>query len=252
VDTGRVKRTYFTSERRYPMVVMIDDGTASASELVAGALQDHDRALIVGQPSFGKSLMMQGYPLSDGSVLVLVIGHIRTPCGRVVQRQYRGITVRNYLRLASAERDTVGLPSCKTAGGRTVFGGGGIYPDVRTPRPPRMPEWMRRVSELDVTVLWVGGYLTEFGAALGDLDTFARSPRLNASAADGFRALAQERGVTVPRSPDDDALVDRMLLQAVAFAKWGTAGLYQVEARIDPEVEVALKQFAAMGTLGIR
>ncbi len=252
VDTGRVQRSFFAAERRYPMVVMIDDGTASASELVAGALQDHDRALIVGQPSFGKSLMMQGYPLSDGSVLVLVIGHIRTPCGRVVQRQYRGITVRNYLRLASAERDTVGRPSCKTTGGRVVYGGGGIYPDVRTPRPPRMPEWQRRIGELDITLQWVGGYLTAHGAALGELDAFARSPRLPANAADGFRALAAERGVTVPRTAEDDAIVDRMLLQAVAFAKWGTAGLFQVEARIDPEVGVALKQFAEMATYGIR
>jgi carboxyl-terminal processing protease len=85
-DTGRVSRTFWRSERRYPIVVMVNGGTASASELVAGALQDHDRALVVGRPTFGKSLLMRGFPMSDGSVLVLVIGRVRTPCGRVVQR----------------------------------------------------------------------------------------------------------------------------------------------------------------------
>jgi carboxyl-terminal processing protease len=252
VDTGRVKRSFFTPERRYPIVVMIDAGTASASELVAGALQDHDRALIVGQPSFGKSLMMTGFPLSDGSVLVLVFGQVRTPCGRTVQREYRGITARNYVRMASAERDTVGRPSCLTASGRTVYGGGGIYPDVRTPRPPRAPEWVQRVNELDVPVQWVGAFVTANGAALGDLEVFARTPALPAGAAEGFRTLAAERGVTVPRSAADDATLDRLLLGVVAYAKWGSAGFYQVEARIDPEVAAAVTLFGEMATKGIR
>src|SRR3982750_232022 len=123
-DTGRVKRSFFRSERRYPIVVMVNAGTASASELVAGALQDHDRALIVGRPTFGKSLLMRGFPMSDGSLLMLVVGPVRSPCGRVVQRQYRSITRRGYYRMARADRDTTGRPSCKTDAGRTVYGGG--------------------------------------------------------------------------------------------------------------------------------
>ena len=78
-DTGRVPRRFGGSERKYPIVLMVDQGTASASELVAGALQDHDRALIVGRPTFGKSLIMQGLPLTDGSVIMLVIGRMQTP-----------------------------------------------------------------------------------------------------------------------------------------------------------------------------
>src|SRR5258705_11753527 len=107
---------------------MVNAGTARASELVAGALQDHDRALIVGRPTFGKSLLMRGFPMSDGSVLWLVVGHVRTPCGRVVQRQYRSITRREYYRLARAERDTAGRPRGRPAGGRTAYGGGGVFP----------------------------------------------------------------------------------------------------------------------------
>lgn len=252
IDTGRVRRSFFRGERRYPIVVLIDDGTASASELVAGALQDHDRALIVGQPSFGKSLMMRGFPLSDGSILVLVVGQLRTPCGRVVQRQYRDVTVRNYYRLAAAERDTVGRPTCKTDGGRTVYGGGGIYPDVRTPRPAPSPEWVRRLGELDVPIAWVGGFLTAQGASLGTLAQFAATPVLPAGAADAFRAFALERGVTVPRSEADDARLERLLLGTVAYAKWGSPGLYQVEARMDPDIRAAFAHFEGLEAKGIR
>lgn len=245
VDTGRVKRSFWRSERSYPIVVMIDDGTASASELVAGALQDHDRAIIVGQPSFGKSLMMRGFPLADGSVLVLVVGQIRTPCGRAVQRQYRGVSNRNYYRMASAERDTVGRPTCKTKGGRTVYGGGGIYPDVRTPRPPEPPSWLARASEMELELAWVGGFLETHGNALGTLEAFAASPMLPPVAASSFRAFAAERGVAIPEADADVKALDRHLLRAVSFAKWGTKGLYQVEARTDPAVAEAVKHLSA-------
>jgi carboxyl-terminal processing protease len=245
VDTGRVKRSFWRSERQYPIVILQDDGSASASELVAGALQDHDRALIVGQPSFGKSLMMRGFPLSDGSVLVLVVGQLRTPCGRVVQREYRGITSRNYVRLAVAERDTVGRPTCRTASGRTVYGGGGIFPDVRTPRPAAPPAWLRQANQLDLPYTWAGGYVTDAGTALGSLESFAAAPALPAGAADRFRTFATERGVAIPRTDPDNAALDRLLLQSIAFVKWGNAGLYQVDARIDPDVRGALVHFAS-------
>lgn len=243
VDTGRVKRSFFRSERNYPIVVMIDDGTASASELVAGALQDHDRAVIVGQPSFGKSLMMQGFPLSDGSVIVLVIGQVRTPCGRAVQRQYRDLSSREYYRAARAERDTIGRPTCKSKSGRTLYGGGGIYPDVRTPRPADAPRWVLRVNEADLPLTWAGGYVTEHATTLGTLDNFARAHTLPDDALVAFRAFATQRGVEIPTGADEDARLRALLVRTVAGVKWGSAGLYQVEARLDPAVMAATQQF---------
>ena len=247
VDTGRVKRSFWRSERSYPIIVMIDDGTASASELVAGALQDHDRAKIIGQPSFGKSLLMRGFPLSDGSILVLVIGQVRTPCGRAVQRQYRGVSSREYYRMASAERDTVGRPTCKTKSGRTVYGGGGIYPDVRTPKAPEPPSWAARVGELELTLAWAGGFVSEQGAALGALDAFSKAPKLPAGTTAAFRSFAKERGATIPEGEADEKVLERILLQAVSYAKWGSAGLYQVEARLDPAVADAVTRFDPPG-----
>ncbi|MFN2563461.1 MAG: S41 family peptidase [Gemmatimonadaceae bacterium] len=242
-DTVRVKRSFWRSERRYPVVVLVNEGTASASELVAGALQDHDRALVAGRPSFGKSLLMQGFPMADGSVLVLVVGHAMTPCGRVVQRQYRAITRREYYRLARAERDTVGRPSCKTTNGRTVYGGGGIYPDVAIAEPPSAPAWLARVHEEAVVLAWVGGYLTSTGARLTTPDALAAAPTLPAQALTDFRAFASRQGIAIPSEPDADAWLQRALVLRVAAAKWGDPGYYRVSAAVDPEITAATRSF---------
>jgi carboxyl-terminal processing protease len=243
VDTGRVKRSFFRGDRKYPIVVMTDAGTASASELVAGALQDHDRAVIVGQPSFGKSLMMQGFPLSDGSVIVLVIGQVRTPCGRAVQRQYRDLTSREYYRAARAERDTIGRPTCRSTSGRTLFGGGGIYPDVRTPRTPEPPAWVARAQELDLPLKWANEYVTANAVSLTSAEALAKAAALPAGALAAFRGFARENGVTVPDGPEADGHLQHVLITQVAYVKWGNAGLYQVEARIDPAVKDAMGHF---------
>ena len=252
-DTGRVSRSFWRSERRYPIVVMANGGTASASELVAGALQDHDRALVVGRPTFGKSLMMRGFPLADGSVIVLVIGHVKTPCGRVVQRQYRSVTTREYYRLARTERDTVGRAACTTAGGRRVFGGGGIYPDVVLSERPGAPAWLERVGEQDLTLAWVGGYVSANVASLASLEVFLRAPSLPAAAVADFRAFAGRQGVTIPEGADVDAVLQRVLTRSVAAAKWGDAGAYGVAAKVDPEVGDAVRSFErATALLGPR
>ena len=246
-DTGRVQRSFWRSERRYPMVVMVNAGTASASELVAGALQDHDRALIVGRPTFGKSLLMRGFPMSDGSVLELVIGQVRTPCGRVVQREYHNISRRDYYRLARTERDTVGRPSCRTDGGRTVYGGGGIYPDVRLSESQPMPSWLARIYEQELTLAWSGSYVDARGAAMGTLDAFVAAGPLPASALGDFRAFAAKQGVDVPA--DADALLQRALRRSIAYAKWGTEGAYRVDATLDDAIRQAVAAFGQASKL---
>jgi carboxyl-terminal processing protease len=246
VDTGRVKRSFWRDERRYPIVVMVNTGTASASELVAGALQDHDRALIAGRPTYGKSLLMRGFPMSDGSLLMLVVGHVHTPCGRVVQRQYRSITRREYYRLARAERDTAGRPSCRTRAGRTVYGGGGIFPDVPLPDPPPLPRWASRVDEQQLTLTWSGGYVDANAATLGTLDAFAAREMPGAALAD-FRAFAARQGLAVPA--DGDAVLQEMLLRSVAYAKWGDEGIHRIIARRDPAIRQATAAFAQANAL---
>ncbi len=242
-DTGRVRRGFWASEKRYPIVVMVNSGTASASELVAGALQDHDRALIVGQPSFGKSLMMRGFPLPDGSVLVMVVGHVKTPCGRVVQRQYQDITRRDYYRMARAERDTANRPTCRTTGGRTVFGGGGIYPDIVMPDPEARPTWYARLYEDALFLKWVGGYAEANSASYPNLAALVAKPVATPGAVAEFRRFAEQQGARIPAGEDADRLLERAIVRNVAVTKWGEEGLYRVIAVTDPEVMAALRSF---------
>ena len=242
-ETVRVQRSFWRRERQYPVVLMVNGGTASASELVAGALQDHDRALVVGRPTFGKSLLMRGFPMTDGSAIMLVIGHIKTPCGRVVQRQYRDVRVNDYYRMARTARDTAGRPSCRTAAGRVVYGGGGIFPDVVTPEAEPDPLWLARLREEDLPTRWIGGYLSANAAAFPSADALAASPRLPDAALADFRAFAARAGHTLPPGADADARLQRVLARGIAFAKWGHTGYYRLVAVTDPQVREAAAQF---------
>jgi carboxyl-terminal processing protease len=242
-DTGRVSRSFWKSERHYPIVLLVNSGTASASELVAGALQDHDRALIVGHTTFGKSLLMRGFPMADGSIIELVVGHVRTPCGRIVQRQYHGVSRHDYYRLAGADRDTAGRPSCKTDGGRTVYGGGGIYPDIRLADAPEAPGWLARASEDDLLLKWTGAWVTANAAAFASLDALAATPSLPAAAIADFRAFAAKDGITIPSDADTDAMLQRVLVRTVAATKWGDEGYYRLAAVTSPEVATARGAF---------
>ncbi len=117
-----------------PVVIMVNRNTASASEILAGALQDHDRALIVGENTFGKGLVQNPFGLEYGSMLLLTIAKYETPSGRLIQRDYSDGNLYNYYTNGGTLRDenNQGNPNgaeSKTDAGRKVYGGGGINPD---------------------------------------------------------------------------------------------------------------------------
>lgn len=144
---------------RIPMIVLVSRGSASASEIVSGALQDWDRALIVGETTFGKALVQNQFQFRDGSALFLTVARYYTPSGRLIQREYEGRELEEYLNPEAAEEarqeaarieETVTLegitpdrpgageeerPVYHTAAGRVVYGGGGIHPDVELEPP---------------------------------------------------------------------------------------------------------------------
>jgi carboxyl-terminal processing protease len=128
----------------HPIVVLIDHGSASASEIVSGAIQDLDRGIVAGTNSFGKGLVQNQLRLSDGSKLLLTIAKYYTPSGRLIQRDYSKFSDREEY-AEDANKDDVPSdsvlatrPKFKTPTGRTVYGGGGIYPDVILKDPPNL------------------------------------------------------------------------------------------------------------------
>lgn len=119
-----------------PLVILTDGSSASAAEIVAGALQDHDRALIVGQTSFGKGLVQSVYQLDDGYALKLTTGKWYTPSGRSIQRPRKfenGHFVEIPQDSSENQESKKKRPAFKSDGGRVVYGGGGIAPDVIVP-----------------------------------------------------------------------------------------------------------------------
>jgi carboxyl-terminal processing protease len=137
------KAAHGNGGKDYPLVVLVNRGTASAAEIVAGAIQDHDRGLIAGEATFGKGLVQTVFPLSESTGLALTTAKYYTPSGRLIQRDYNGISLYDYY---YNDRDTDANNNRRevkmTDSGRTVYGGGGISPDVKiaTPKSNRFQE----------------------------------------------------------------------------------------------------------------
>ncbi|HVN02774.1 MAG TPA: S41 family peptidase [Bryobacteraceae bacterium] len=118
----------------YPIVVLVSGSSASAAEIVAGALQDHDRAWILGETTFGKGLVQTVYPLSENTGLALTTAHFYTPSGRLIQRDYSNESFFDYY--YHKDDNAKNMQDVKmTDSGRTVYGGGGITPDEKYAEP---------------------------------------------------------------------------------------------------------------------
>jgi carboxyl-terminal processing protease len=123
--------------KAFPIVVLVNHNTASAAEIVSGALQDHDRALIVGETTFGKGLVQTVYNLSENTGLALTTYHYYTPSGRLIQRNYAGVSLYDYYynHAGAQPADNTNREVKMTDSGRTVYGGGGITPDEKIDSP---------------------------------------------------------------------------------------------------------------------
>ncbi len=226
-----------------PLAVLIDEGSASASEIIAGAIQDNDRGMIVGRRSFGKGLVQEHILLPDSSAVRITTARYYTPAGRSIQRPYgQGIDYEGDLEsrfehgeLVSA--DSIELDSTKaytTLGGRTVFGGGGIMPDVFVPADTA--ESSEYMSELFYT-----GTLNQFTFNVADRDrtalegygdaaAYTARYRVSDALLNELSAYAEKQGI----APDRSALqrsrrpLSARVKAGIARNVWGAQGYYAI------------------------
>ena len=242
---------------RFPVIVLINNVSASASEILAGALQDHDRALIVGQTSFGKGLVQNKFELQNGGAVLLTVARYYTPSGRLIQRPYTEDRL-SYLqeagRPAILRESVAGVEDTLKAPERPVFytinlhrkvyGGGGIAPDVIL-NPDTLTAFDRRLGKENVLFEFANHYATVHRAELNDIDEFIRDFRLSEEDLAQITKILSDKRIPVDERTLGESLdfIRRMVMPEIALSRWGLEDQYRVEKSLDPQVNRAVQLF---------
>jgi carboxyl-terminal processing protease len=213
---------------RFKLAVLVNDKTASASEILSGALQDHDRAVIVGEPSFGKGLVQNVFNLSSNTAVALTTAFYYTPSGRSIQKQLPS----GHLEI---EKQT---QQFHTDSGRPVTGGGGIRPDISVQQ--EAPTRLRMVLD-------ASGIMTSFATELTQKDHISDSFEVTSSVLEDFQVYAGQHEIQ-PSVGDwlrDRSWVQSRLKQEIFNQALGVAKGDEVDAQRDPVVRAALDQLVS-------
>jgi len=239
-----------------PIVMLVNRNTASASEILAGALQDHDRALIVGENTFGKGLVQNPFPLEYGSMLLLTIAKYQTPSGRLIQRDYSDGNLYNYYTDGGSLRDDAttrpkGAES-KTDLGRKVYSGGGINPD-ETIKPQTITSDKARFQQRFNDPIFAFTLDLAFGKIKSFEDykvdraiTFAYDLKntdfqITDNVFQTFKKFAVEKyGLTAAQVDREREYVERILRTELVTAAYGTTTSLQVFNEYDTQLKKAI------------
>jgi carboxyl-terminal processing protease len=223
-----------------PLVILINGNSASATEIVAGAVQDHDRGLIVGETSFGKGLVQTVAPLSENTGLALTTARYYTPSGRLIQRDYKSISLYDY----HYSRKTPDHPTeiKLTDSGRQVFGGGGIAPDILVPatKYTRFQETVLRSDVFFPFEAGVGGFTRYF---LGTKPTITKQFEVDDAVMADVRAYLGKHDIhyTEPEIAENLDWIKRKIKSEVFLSTFGLPESYKVQLESDPQVQKAIE-----------
>lgn len=253
------KEEYFSSNRgnleQTEVVILINSLSASASEIVAGAIQDNDRGMIMGRRSFGKGLVQDQQELTDGSALRLTVSRYYTPTGRCIQRPYgEGVDYEKDYYERYEKGELMNEDSIKkdeklkfiTKGGRVVYGGGGIYPDQFIPNDTAGASYyLTELYYAGIFNHWAIAYLDKNRARFTDFNTFMKNFVVSQAMLDQFIAYAEKLGV--PKKTSDIVISSKVIKNRMkaelARHIWEDNGYYSVYLDDDLDVQSALKHF---------
>jgi len=275
---GRIRGSseeYFSTENvthpDFPLIVMINQGSASASEIVSGAVQDWDRGLVVGTTSFGKGLVQRQFPIRGGGALLLTVAKYYTPSGRLIQRPYDDRDRTQYLREAghATDEDDDGTleaeadpdvetsddderPTYHTAAGRPVYGGGGISPDVLID-----PDYT--LNDTQAALLsgakkyffnFANDYLGSEKPDLGTYRDFTDTWHVTDALFDDFKRRvlddidAEDAEVLTAQTLDDERdFIDHWMRVELAGNQWGPTARHRLIILDDEAVQASLAEF---------
>jgi len=255
---------YFASTNstyeKIPLIILLSNGSASASEIVSGAIQDWDRGLIVGETSFGKGLVQRQFPLQDGSALRLTIARYYTPSGRLIQRSYadgkekyqmeafnreeeEGENIEHKESIADSAR-----PKFKTAGGRIILGGGGITPDFIV-KPGNLTKYTVALSRRNIFYEFVAQYLTQNSSMIKSkykaLSSFDNNFVVSEALLNEFTNFAKGKNIELVQEDfnKDKDFIQARLKAYIARNFWSNEGWYAVTMKIDSQLTKAISLF---------
>jgi carboxyl-terminal processing protease len=217
----------------YPLVVLVNRGTASAAEIVSGAIQDHDRGLIAGETTFGKGLVQTVYPLSENTGLALTTAKYYTPSGRLIQRDYTGVSLYDYYYNREGEENGANKEVKLTDSGRTVFGGGGISPDVKiTPL---------KTTRFEDTLLQKYAFFN-FAAHYLNGRTVDKNFQVNDALMQEFRKFLDAQKISYTEAEMNEGIdwIKSQIKTELFIAQFGQQEGLRVRAETDPQVLSAL------------
>ncbi len=215
---------------RFAISVIINAKTASASEILSGALQDHDRAVIVGEPSYGKGLVQSVMPLSDGAGLAITTAFYYTPSGRSIQRPLKDSALSDTFN----DKPSPNAPTYKTDNGRKVTGGGGIQPDIRV-GPPTL-------NRLE-TVLDASGVLTSFATSYLAKHSPLQEPfEVTAGMLDELKVYLAARSIqpSIGEWSAERSWISSRLKEEIVTQAKGVEQGEEIQAKYDPQIQSAL------------
>ncbi|MDR1848241.1 MAG: PDZ domain-containing protein [Bacteroidales bacterium] len=240
------------------LIILIDEVSASASEILAGAVQDNDRGMIIGRRTFGKGLVQDQISLSDGSALRLTIARYYTPSGRCIQRPYVSNDPEQYYmdfiaRYANMETNSDTIPHAdslryKTKNGRYVFGGGGIEPDIELPYSAyKRSETCIKLLRLGLTYQFCFDFADTFRETLNqfsDGDDFLANFQVSNTIWQSFNEFAAKHNVKIKSlSAKEQAQVRTMIKAYIAQLIFDDQSFYRLFITVDEDVQTAIQYF---------